>query len=134
MASQKFFMSATEFIRTQGTVRLEQICSHREEVHETISYETETTRILTVIEEYTCLVKMQVGTGEATVVRVIWQVYENRNSYHWRFAPATAPRQFFAAYSSQLEGSRDTGHISSAFFARPPSVCGFQEIAPTGSY
>ena len=133
MASQNFYMSSSEFVRIHGTDKLPQVCNQREEVHETISYETEGVQILTVIAEYPCLIKMQVGTGETTTVRVTRGVYENHNSQHCGFVPATVPRQFFASYSKELEEARDTGHISTAFFAEPPA-CGFQEVALVGSY
>ena len=135
--SQNFFMSTSEMIRTQGLDRLEQISNRREEVYETIPIRTcgtDSTRILTVVAEFVCLMTLRDGNGEATVFQIKWLVYEDRNSNHWKFAAASCPRAFFEAYSEQLGESRDSGLVSAAFFAKAPAERGFREIAPTGSY
>ena len=70
MLSQGFYISTSQFILLEGEDKLARISSHREEVRETIAHKTDTIRIVTVVTEYTALLKVQVGTASTTYVRV----------------------------------------------------------------
>ena len=63
MMSHGFYRSASQFILFEGEDKLARISSHRKEVRETTASSTGRTRIVTVIAEYTALLKVQVGTA-----------------------------------------------------------------------
>ena len=118
---QSFLMSASEFIRPEGTEKLARISSHREEVNETIACTDGTVRIVTVLAELTCLLKMQDGAFESMHVRVTWKISENRITHDWNLMRSSVPRTFFIAYAAEVERSRSRDPVSTAFFAEEPS-------------
>jgi hypothetical protein len=118
---QSFLMLASEFIRPEGTEKLARISSHREEVNETIACTDGTVRIVTVLAELTCLLKMQDGAFESMHVRVTWKISENRTTHDWNLMRSSVPRKFFIAYAAEVERSRSRDPASTAFFAEEPS-------------
>ena len=56
--SQSFLMSASELIQSEVPEELTRISNHRDEVNETIAYTYGTIRIVTVVADWTSLLRL----------------------------------------------------------------------------